>query len=90
MDSQYGCASFVAQTADIPCDKLMRISSNRCFYGEPKAYDGRGRPKKHGHKFKLNDPQTWLNEDEIVELEDESLGQIKIQAWLKVLGQLLP
>ena len=59
----------------------MRLSSNRCFYGEPKTYDGRGRPKKHGHKFKLNDPETWLNSDEFVEVEDSSLGKIKIQAW---------
>ncbi len=83
VDSQYGCASFIQQTADIACDKLMRLSSNRCFYGEPKTYDGRGRPRKHGHKLKLNDPETWLNEDEIVELEDPKLGRIKIQAWHK-------
>ncbi|MDJ0591042.1 MAG: transposase [Pleurocapsa sp. MO_226.B13] len=81
VDSQYGCASFVQQTADIPCDKLMRLSSNRCFYGEPKTYDGRGRPGKHGHKMKLNDPETWLTEDELIEIEDPKLGQIKIQAW---------
>ncbi len=60
VDSQYGCASFIKQTSDIDCDKLMRISSNRCFYSEPKTYDGRGRPRKHGHKFKLNAPETWL------------------------------
>ena len=41
VDSQYGCASFVKQTADIPCDQLMRLSSNRCFYGEPMGYNGR-------------------------------------------------
>ncbi len=81
VDSQYGCASFIQQTAEIPCDKLMRISSNRCFYGEPKTYDGPGRPRKHGHKFKLNEPETWLSSDEIVEIEDQKLGQIKIQAW---------
>ena len=83
VDSQYGCASFVEQTANIPCDNLMRLSSNRCFYGEPKTYDGRGRPRKHGHKLKLNDPETWLTEDEILELEDLKLGSIKIQAWHK-------
>ena len=83
VDSQYGCASFVQQTADIPCDKLMRLSSNRCFYGEPKTYDGRGRPRKHGHKFKLNDPKTWLTEEQIAELEDPQLGFIRIQAWHK-------
>ncbi|WP_144872709.1 transposase, partial [Hyella patelloides] len=83
VDSQYGCASFVQQTVDIPCDKLMRLSSNRCFYGEPKTYDGRGRPRKHGHKLKLNDSETWLPEDKIVEVKDSQLGLIKIQAWHK-------
>jgi hypothetical protein len=30
-DSEYGCARFVLATADIACDKLMRLRSNRCF-----------------------------------------------------------
>lgn len=55
VDSQYGCASFVKQTADIPWDKLMGLSSNRCFYGEPMGYNGRGVPPLHGEKFQLND-----------------------------------
>ncbi len=84
VDSQYGCAPFIKQTAALPCDKLMRLSSNRCLYGEPKVYDGRGRPRKHGAKFKLNDPQTWHLEDEIVEVEHLKLGRIKIQAWHKL------
>jgi hypothetical protein len=29
-DSEYGCARFVLATAAIACDKLMRLSSNRC------------------------------------------------------------
>lgn len=84
VDSQYGCASSVQQTADIPCDKLMRLSSNRCFWGEPMAYGGRGRPRKHGDKFKLNDPQTWHLEDEIELVEHPRLGLLKIQAWHKL------
>ncbi len=28
-DAEYGCASFVKQTADIAADKLMRLRSNR-------------------------------------------------------------
>ena len=56
VDSQYGCASFVQQAANISCDKLMRLSSNRCFWGEPAIYSGRGRHRKHGDKFKFNDP----------------------------------
>ena len=84
VDSQYGCGNFIKQTANIPCDKLMRLSSNRCFWGEPKAYSGRGRPRKHGNKFKLNESQTWHSEDEILEIEDVKLGQIKIQVWHKL------
>ena len=83
VDSQYGCASFVQQTTGISCDKLMRLSSNRCFWSEPTTYNGRGRPRKHGNKFKLNDPKTWFTSDEIVELKDPKLGQITIQAWHK-------
>ncbi|MEM7591380.1 MAG: NF041680 family putative transposase [Cyanobacteria bacterium P01_A01_bin.83] len=81
VDSQYGCASFVQQTADIPCDKLMRLSSNRCLWGEPTAYSGRGRPRKHGDKFKLNDRQTWFQEDDIEFIEHPRLGLLQIQAW---------
>jgi hypothetical protein len=81
VDSQYGCASFVKQTKEISCDKLMRLSSNRCFYGEPVAYRGRGCPRKHGQKFKLNDSSTWHQEDEIVQLSHPRLGRLQIQAW---------
>ncbi len=84
VDSQYGCASFVQQTADVPGDKLMRLSSNRCFWGEPTAYSGRGRPRKHGDKFKLNDRQPWHQEDEIEFVEHPRLGLLKIQAWHKL------
>lgn len=81
VDSQYGCASFVKQTADIPCDRLMRLSSNRCFYGEPIGYNGRGRPRLHGKKFKLNDETTWSSETQKVEVEHPKQGRLQIQAW---------
>jgi hypothetical protein len=43
-DAEYGCASFVKQTADIMADKLMRLRSNRLLYGPPPPYTGIGRP----------------------------------------------
>jgi hypothetical protein len=58
-DAEYGCASFVKQTADIMADKLMRLRSNRLLYGPPPPYTGIGRPRVHGDKFKLNDSTTW-------------------------------
>jgi len=58
-DSEYGCAPFLLKTADIACDKLIRLRSNRALYGAPPPYAGTGRPRKHGAKFKLNDVTTW-------------------------------
>jgi hypothetical protein len=58
-DSEYGCAPFVLKTASIPADILVRLRSNLCLWREPEAYSGKGRPKKHGDKFKLNE-QTFV------------------------------
>ncbi|MHC5729820.1 MAG: hypothetical protein ACYTXY_38020, partial [Nostoc sp.] len=51
-DSEYGCAPFLLKTANIPVDILVRLRSNLCLWGEPLAYSGKGRPKKHGDRFK--------------------------------------
>ncbi len=80
-DSEYGCAPFVLKTANIPADKLIRLRSNLCLWGTPPSYSGRGRPRKHGDKFKLNDPQTWGTADEDIEVNDPDLGRIRIRLW---------
>jgi len=80
-DSEYGCAPFVLKTANIPADKLIRLRSNLCLWGAPPSYSGRGRPRKHGDKFKLNDPQTWGTADEDIEVNDPDLGRIRIRLW---------
>lgn len=80
-DREYGCASLVNQTAHIAADKLMRLRSNLCLYSAPPAYCGRGRPYKHGAKFKLNDPQSWQSADYTIELNDPKLGQMRLRQW---------
>jgi hypothetical protein len=80
-DSEYGCAPFVNQTAFLPVDKLMRLRSNLCLWGVPGAYEGRGRPKVHGDKFKLNDPTTWSSPAQQVEIDDPDLGQLQVRVW---------
>lgn len=57
-DRGYGNARFVQQTTAIEADLLLRLASNRCVFGAPPAYGGRGAPRKHGLKFKFNDPTT--------------------------------
>ena len=80
-DCEYGNGLFVTQTADVKVSKLIRIRSNCCLYTEPPAYCGRGRPRRHGHKFKLNDVTTHICEDEMLEIKDDALGLIQISQW---------
>jgi len=80
-DRGYGNANFVNQTAEIEADLLLRLASNRCLYGAPPAYKGRGAPAKHGHKMKLNEPETWLIPTETLEVEDPKLGRVRVSRW---------
>ena len=80
-DRGYGNASFVNQIAAIESDLLLRLASNRCVWGAPPTYSGRGAPFKHGRKFKFNDPQTWPEATEMLELEDPQLGKIQVTRW---------
>lgn len=45
------------------------------------AYEGRGRPKVHGNKFKLNDFTTWSSPAQQVEVNDPDLGQWRVRMW---------
>ena len=78
-DSEYGNASFVNQTADIEADKVLRVRPNRCLWREPPVYSGRGRPRKHGDKFKLNDKSTWSSPQQSLEIDDPSWGKVNLQ-----------
>jgi len=81
LDSEYGNGSWVNQTRAIPVSKLMRIRSNCCLWSKPDSYSGKGRPKKHNKKFKVNDPNTWWKAHETVEIDDSKLGKLKISQW---------
>ena len=89
-DSEYGCAPFVNQTAELPVDKLMRLRSNLCLWGVPDTYEGRGRPKVHGDKFKFNDPMTWSSPVQQVEMDDPKLGKVRVQVWHNLHFRLSP
>lgn len=89
-DIEYGCAPFVMKTADIKADKLMRLRSNLCLWGEPPAYLGRGKPRVHGDKFKLNDASTWSEPTETIEQENAKLGKVRIHLWTRKHFRLSP
>ena len=82
LDREYGNASWVIAQADIRADCLMRVRRNACFWSAPPEYSGRGRPRKHGQKMKLNDQTTWPEADETLEIDEHPrLGQVKVQQW---------
>lgn len=80
-DAEYGCAPFVKQSADVPCDKIVRLRPNLCLRGAPPPYTGNGRPNVHGAKFKLRDATTWDAPSETLTLTDDSLGRVQVSVW---------
>jgi DDE superfamily endonuclease len=83
LDREYGNATWVLAQADIQADCLMRVRKNACFWSAPPAYSGRGRPRKHGSKMRLNDPTTWLEADTAIFIDSHpQLGQVRVCQWL--------
>lgn len=83
LDREYGNATWVLAQADIQADCLMRVRKNACFWSAPPAYSGRGRPRKHGSKMRLNDPTTWLKADSAIEIDSHpELGPVRVSQWL--------
>ena len=82
LDREYGNATWVLAQAEIKADSLMRLRRNACLWSAPPEYGGRGRPRKHGQKIKLNDPETWLEPDAVLEIDNHpQLGQVKVTQW---------
>jgi hypothetical protein len=83
LDREYGNASWVLAQADIQADCLMRVRKNACLWSAPPTYSGRGRPRKHGSKMRLNDPTTWLEADTAIFIDEHpELGQVRVRQWL--------
>jgi hypothetical protein len=80
-DAEYGCAPFLKQSADIACDKIVRLRRNLCLRGAPPPYAGKGRPSVHGGKFKLSEPTTWDEPTEVLTLTDPELGPVRLSLW---------
>jgi DDE superfamily endonuclease len=80
-DSGYGCAPFVSATSSIQCDKILRLRPNLRLFEPPPPYKGRGPYPKHGSPFKLKEPSTWREADEVLERDDPLQGEVRVQVW---------
>jgi hypothetical protein len=80
-DSLYGNHIFLAVFLKVKqALALVRLRSNMVFYGPPKPRKKgqRGRPAKHGARFKLSDPSRPADQQDTFQLREQS---VKLEAW---------
>lgn len=80
-DSLYGNHFFLAVFLRVKhALGLVRVRSNMVFCGPPKPYQKgqRGRPAKHGTKFKLSAPPRPADQQDTFQLREQS---VRLQAW---------
>ena len=68
---------------DRPVQLLVRLHSNRVFYADPEDPVPRpvGRPRRHGERFDLGDPETWPDPSAEHRCESEDYGSVTVRAW---------
>lgn len=83
-DGGYGNVNFLALTAPIPCDCLVRLAKNRVLYRPKPARPekpGRGRPPEDGARFSCQDAATQGEADEYWSGADEKGKKIDVERW---------
>ncbi len=88
LDSHYRVAELIA--ANLECDWLVRLQSNRRLFGAPPPYAGHGAPRKHGAIFRLADTTTHPPPDRTQVLVDAVRGTVTIDAWYQLHDQSAP
>jgi DDE superfamily endonuclease len=88
LDSHYRVHELIG--AGLGCDWLVRLQSNRRLFRVPPPYPGKGAPRKHGPKFKLDAPATHPPPDRRQVLFDPVRGKVTIDAWLDLHDQSAP
>lgn len=81
-DRYYGSAACVRATAEVVCDKLLRIPGNRVVYRPAPPRTGkRGAPQKDGTPFKCRDARTHGKPSARWQGRDEHGHLIEVTAW---------
>jgi len=81
-DGYYGSATFLNQTKEIPCDKLLRLAKNRTLYRPaPPRTHKKGAPKKDGSLFACGQPQTHGTPDQQWSGQDERDKPVEVACW---------
>jgi hypothetical protein len=80
-DAGYDPVQLTQALGDTSAAILVRLRSGRCFYADPTAQPWTGRPRRHGHKFTCDAPQTWPTPADELTVEDGQYGTVRVRAW---------
>jgi hypothetical protein len=80
-DAGYDPVQLTQALGDTRAAILVRLRSGRCFCAEPATQAWTGRPRRHGHKFACDEPQTWLPPQDVLTTEDAQYGRVRVRAW---------
>ncbi|MAG37428.1 MAG: hypothetical protein CL878_14430 [Dehalococcoidia bacterium] len=83
-DAGYDPVQLTQALGATPAAILVRLRSNRCFYADPPASTGTGRPRRHGAKFVCRDPRTWPVPTATHTGDDPHYGTVRVQAWARL------
>lgn len=88
-DAKYGNAKFLRPLQGQNCAIVVRVRRDRVLYQKPEEPEKRerGRPRVHGKRFAFKEPETWGPPDEIIALEDDKFGQVKLERWSSLHGK---
>ena len=82
LDAGYDPIALGAALSDTRAQILVRISPKRVFHPDPtQRPDGLGRPRRHGPRFVLSNPDTWPTPDNELITSDPRYGSIHVQSW---------
>jgi hypothetical protein len=80
-DAGYDPVQLTQALGDTCAALLVRLRAGRCFYADPTTQPRTGRPRRHGHKFACDAPQTWPAPAAELTVEDGQYGTVRVRAW---------
>jgi hypothetical protein len=80
-DAGYDPLQLAVALDDTAAAILVRLRRGRCFYADPPAYGGVGRPRRHGRKFVCDDPRSWPAPTDAWIEQDAQYGSVRVRAW---------
>ena len=82
-DAGYDAVALTHDLADVAATLVGRIRDDRVFYTDPPVTPSgtRGRPRRHGHRVKLTDPDSWPTPDVQTTSTDDRYGTVTVTAW---------